>query len=326
MSYELPPRRRIEDLSLPGVSGAPLRVLNLGLKKGGHTILSNLNFVLEPSEILGVISNRTEHVEQLFKLLLGVEKPSLGEIVYFNNPRIGGKELRKRIGFYSFSMNLIDSLSVAENFLLVASMHGLSGKNMLNKVNELLSLFESTELSRVKWSRLPLAVKRKLCFASTLMHDPNIILLYDPFRGVPFNTASFMRNFLRTLTDLGKSIIVFSTVPILLDGLCDRIMVLHNGQQVALDHVESFVTGMSGPGMLSVHVSNFSIEDNIDALEKMSLSWYATGEKEAVIELDNVPEKIGLLIRLLVKKGAVVERVISSRQHLLESASRLMEG
>lgn len=312
-------------MSVAESAGAPLKVSDLSLKRKEHALLSNVRFVLDQSEILGIVSNRVEPVEHLFRLLLYLDKPSSGDIIYFNNPRISRKALVKRVGFYSFSMDLLNDSTVLENLLLAASMHGMPRRKALNRINELLSLFEASTLSRVKWFRLPLSTRRKLCFASTFIHDPSVLLLYDPFRGVPFDVALFMRNFIRTSIDLGKSVIVFSTVPLLIDEVCDRVIVLHNGQQTALDHAESFVTGVGGPGMLSIHVSNFNIEANIDALEKMGVSWYATGEKEAMIEVDNTPEKIPKLLDLLVKRGAVVTRILSTRQHLLESANRFME-
>jgi ABC-2 type transport system ATP-binding protein len=306
-------------------TGAPLRVSELGLKRDGRALLSNVSFVLDHSEILGVVSNRVEPVDHLFKLLLFLEKPTSGSIIYFNNPTIKRGELKRKIGFYSCQMDLPRDFTVLENFLLSASLHGFSGEKALNRVREILSIFQEFDVSTVKWSRLSISLRRKLCFASAFIHDPNILLLYDPFRGISFDVSLFLRNFIRTSIDLGKSMVIFSTTPLLLDEICDRVIILHNGQQAAIDHVESFVTGVGGPGMLSVHVSKFSIEANIEALEKIGVSWYATGEDEAVIELDNTPEKIPRLMELLVKKGAVVTKILSSRQHLLESANRFME-
>lgn len=313
-------------MSLSEQAGAPLKVSELALRKGERIILSNVNFVLDRSEILGIVSNRTETVESLFRLLLHLDEPTSGVITYFDNPKVDRKNLMKRTGFYSCSMDLFNDLTVFENLLLVASLHGMSKRASLNKVNELLSLFEVTRFSKVKWYILSIPIRRKICFASTFVHDPSILLFYDPFRGVPFNIAFFMRNFIKTLTDLGKSVVIFSTVPLMLDEICDRIVVLHNGQQVALDHTESFITGVSGPGTLSIQVSNFNVEANIDILEKMGLSWYAIGENEAMIELDNVSEKISALLKFLFEKNVAINRIMSNRQHLLESANRFMEG
>jgi ABC-2 type transport system ATP-binding protein len=312
-------------LNLAEPVGAPLKVSDVSFKKGGHTLLSKASFVLDNAEVLGVVSNRTEPVECLFKILLLLERPSSGSIIYFNNPRFSRKDFSRRVGFYSCTMNLVEDLTVSENLLLTASLHGMPKEKSVKRVEELLTLFEAANFSRVKWSRLALSLRRKLCFASAIIHDPSVMLLYDPFRGATFDVASFMRNFIKTSTDLGKSIVVFSTVPLLLDDICDRIVIFHNGQQAVLDHTESFVTGVSGPGMLSIHVSNFSVEANISMLEKMGVSWYATGEKEAMIELDNTPEKIQRLLEFLVKNNASINKIVSSRQHLLESANRFME-
>jgi ABC-type multidrug transport system ATPase subunit len=312
-------------LSLAEPVGAPLKVSNVSFKKGEHTLLSKASFVLDNAEVLGIVSNRTEPVECLFKILLLLERPSSGSIIYFNNPRFSRRDFSRRVGFYSCTMDLVDGLTVSENLLLAASLHGMPKEKSVKRVEELLTLFEAANVSRVKWSRLALSLRRKLCFASAIIHDPSVILLYDPFRGATFDIASFMRNFIKTSTDLGKSAVVFSTVPLLLDDVCDRIVIFHNGQQAVLDHTESFVTGVSGPGTLSIHVSSFSVEANIGMLEKMGVSWYATGEKEAIIELDNTPEKIQRLLEFLVKSNASINKIVSSRQHLLESADRFME-
>lgn len=312
-------------MSLAEPVGAPLKVSDVSFKKGGHTLLSKVSFILDNAEVLGVISNRTEPVEYLFKLLLLLERPSSGSITYFNNPRFSRKDLSRRIGFYACTMDLVNDLTVLENFLLAASMHGMPKEKSVKRVGELLSLFEAANVSKTKWSRLALSVRRRLCFASTFIHDPGVILLYDPFRGATFDVASLMRNFIKTSADMGKSLIVFSTVPVLLDEICDRILIFHNGQQAVLDHTESFITGVSGPGTLSIHVSSFNVATNIGMLEKMGVSWYATGENEAIIELENTPEKIQRLLGFLVKNEAVINKIISGRQHLLESASRFVE-
>ncbi|MBO3841000.1 MAG: ATP-binding cassette domain-containing protein [Candidatus Brockarchaeota archaeon] len=312
-------------MSLTEPVGAPLKVSDVSFKKGEHTLLSKASFVLDSAEILGIVSNRTEPVECLFKLLLLLERPSSGSIIYFNNPRFSRKDFSRRVGFYSCTMNLVEDLTVMENFLLAASLHGMPREKAVKRVGELLSLFEAANFSRVKWSRLSLSLRRKLCFASAFIHDPAVVLLYDPFRGATYDVASFMRNFIKTSTDLGKAVVVFSTVPVLLDDVCDRVIIFHNGQQAVLDHTESFVTGVSGPGMLSIHVSGFSVENNIEMLEKMGVSWYATGEKEAIIELENTPERIQRTLEFLVKSNASVNKIVSSRQHLLESANRFME-
>ncbi|MEM2287123.1 MAG: hypothetical protein QXS51_04975, partial [Thermoproteota archaeon] len=112
-------------------TGAPLRVSELGLIRRERIILSNINFVLDHSEILGVVSNRIEPVNYLFRILLLLEKPSSGSIVYFNNPLIKRRELIKKIGFYSCQMDLLESSTVLENLLLLASMHGLKKEKAL---------------------------------------------------------------------------------------------------------------------------------------------------------------------------------------------------
>jgi ABC-2 type transport system ATP-binding protein len=204
----------------------------------GIPVVDHISFVIRPGEILGCLGPNGAGKSTTVKMLTGLLEPSEGRI-YFHGREVRDdlKAFQRRIGYVPEEPTLYPHLSGREYLQLVGRLRGLPRPVLEPKMDELLrllGLWEDRHSSLASYSK---GMRQKILLSAALLHNPELLILDEPFSGLDFNTALVLRSLLKSLAGLNKMVLYSSHVLEVVEKVCSTVLILRRGQVVAHDSV-----------------------------------------------------------------------------------------
>ncbi|MCC7371564.1 MAG: ABC transporter ATP-binding protein [Chloroflexi bacterium] len=206
---------------------------DLGKSFGDREVVKGLSFEVKGGTIFGVIGPSGCGKTTTMRLLLGVLRPTSGDLrVLGRAPHKFRRRERERLGYMPQQFVLFPELSVSENLGFAASIYGMAFFGRGKRIRRALELVELWDARNRPAGQLSGGMQRRLELAATLVHNPEIIFLDEPTAGIdPVLRAKFWDHF-RALRDEGRTLIV-TTQYVTESEYCDEILVLRDGQKIA---------------------------------------------------------------------------------------------
>ena len=210
----------------------------VGKSFGERDVLKDISFDVPRGSIFGIIGPSGGGKTTMIRLLLGVLRPTTGELrVMGREPEKFRRRDRERMGYLPQLFALFPELSVLENINFAASVYGMGWFHRGRQVREALDFVELWDARTRTASNLSGGMQRRLGMAATLVHNPQIIFMDEPTAGIdPVLRAKFWDHF-RELREEGRTLIV-TTQYVTESEYCDQIVVLKNGRLVAYGEPE----------------------------------------------------------------------------------------
>lgn len=207
-----------------------VEVKHLNKSYAGKMAVKDLSFSVSPGELLGLIGPNGAGKSSTIKIILDFLKPDSGEV------RVFGSEMseasKNRIGYLPEEKGLYKRLSAMEQILYLASLKGMDSSLAKVKAEELLSLTGMWESRKKKIKEMSKGMGQMIQFIVTILHDPEVIILDEPFSGLdPLNTE-LLKTLVGQLRDEGKTIILSTHQMNQVEELCDRVLMIHQGKEV----------------------------------------------------------------------------------------------
>ena len=209
---------------------AVVAVRGLHKSYAGKVAVSDLTFSVESGEILGLIGPNGAGKSTTIKVMLDFMKPDSGEVDIFGHQM---KESDKdRIGYLPEEKGLYKYLSVIDLILYLASLKGMDNATATKAANELLRRTGMLESAKKKIKELSRGMAQVIQLIVTIIHSPELIILDEPFSSLdPVNTE-LMKDIIGTLRGEGKAIILSTHQMNNVEELCDRVLMIDQGQSV----------------------------------------------------------------------------------------------
>jgi ABC-2 type transport system ATP-binding protein len=285
---------------------AIIETINLTKKYGEITALDNLNLEIEEGACFGFIGPNGAGKTTTIKILGTLLKPTWGEA------RIGGHVvgyqnalIRPIIGYVPDFMGAYDDMVVTEYLEFFAACYDIHGSRRRKVVGDVLELTDLNYKGNAEVNSLSRGMSQRLSVARVLLHDPKVLLLDEPASGLDPRARIEIRELLKELRRMGKTIIISSHILHELAELCNMVGIIEQGKMLFSGSVEEIME-KANVGQL-VHIS---VEDRI---------------KEAGQMLMNVPGVTR--VELVRDRGELVLEVLidsDSPTPLSELASRLV--
>lgn len=172
------------------------------------------------------------------KMLMGVAQPTSGEIFLLGEPidpkqPEAGLRARQKIGLVPDETLLFDNLSGPEYIEFIGRMYGLDRRMAAERARELIEFFELSSAGRKLIAEYSKGMRKRVAMAAALIHRPQLFLMDEPFEGVDAVGARLMKDLLLDLVKAGATIFLTSHVLEVVERLCDRIAIIHEGRLVA---------------------------------------------------------------------------------------------
>jgi ABC-2 type transport system ATP-binding protein len=240
---------RILDAGITGGVNV-LEVRDLTKKFGRRIAVDGVTFRMNSGEIVGYLGPNGAGKSTTAKMLVGILKPSKGHIL-MNGRRIDKdlEEFKMRVGYVPEEALLYTHLSGYEYLLLVGRIRGIGEKKLITKINDLLQL---CQLSPFKYSPIlsySKGMKQKIMMVAALLHNPDILILDEPFSGLDVSSVLIFRRLLKSLTAAGKSVLFSSHVLEVIEKICSRVLIIHESRLVTDDSVDNLRHLMHVPSL-----------------------------------------------------------------------------
>lgn len=190
-----------------------------------------LSFVVNPGEVYGLLGPNGAGKTTTLRMILGLLRPTSGyaEIDGMRSDT-SPDEVKRRMGLVSASAGLYQWLTPREMLLFFADLYGLPPARAAEQLEKLASLLELSAFLDQRGATLSTGQKQRVLLARGLIHDPPIMLLDEPTRGLDVFGSHVVFDYIRHLRDEGKSVIVSTHRLHEAEGLCDRFGLLHHGR------------------------------------------------------------------------------------------------
>ena len=190
----------------------------------------DLTFTVEPGEILGLIGPNGAGKSSTIKMILDFIRPDSGEVRLFD--RRMAETLKHRIGYLPEEKGLYQNLPTMKLILYLASLKGLDASRARARALDLLERTGMTDSADKRIKHLSKGMGQMIQLIVTTIHEPDIVILDEPFSGLdPVNTE-LTKTVIKDLRDQGKSIILSTHQMNQVEELCDRVLMINHGTTV----------------------------------------------------------------------------------------------
>jgi ABC-2 type transport system ATP-binding protein len=245
------------------VSNADMLEVRLLTKRySGIPVVDRVSFCINPGEILGYLGPNGAGKSTTVKMLTGLIEPTDGEIRFHDHDvSKDPKAFQRRIGYVPEEPNLYPHLSGREYLQLVGRLRGLPRRTLEPKMDELLQLLGLWEDRYTALASYSKGMRQKILLMAALLHDPELLILDEPFSGLDVNAAMVLRSLLQSLAERKKMILYSSHVLEVVEKVCHTVLILRKGQVVAHDSVDRLREMMSESSLEGVFAQLTQAED-----------------------------------------------------------------
>jgi ABC-2 type transport system ATP-binding protein len=259
-------------------------VRNLSKSYNGQEAVKDLTFSISPGEILGLIGPNGAGKSSTIKIILDLMKPDSGEVELFGQPM--REATKNRIGYLPEEKGLYKDLSAIDCILYLSSLKGLDRATAKTRADNLLHENGMLDSKKKKIKHMSKGMGQMIQFIVTVIHDPDLLIMDEPFAGFdPVNTER-TKKMIAKLRDEGKAIILSTHQMNQVEELCDRVLMIHHGEEVLYDDLKQIKT------RFRKHSVQVSVDGEIGALSGVMATRTAKEGVELTLAQDTSPQTI----------------------------------
>lgn len=233
-----------------------IEIQGLTKKYGNFRALDNINISLKEGTVFGFVGANGAGKSTTFLILATLLQPTSGELFIDGiNVRENPSKVRKLIGYMPDFFGIYDQLKAEEYLDFYGASYGMSETEREKVIPQLLELVNLTSKRYEYVDFLSRGMKQRLCLARSLIHDPKVLILDEPASGLDPRARVEMRDILKTLKKMGKTILISSHILPELAEMCDEIGVIDGGRIIAHGSVNEIQTQLRGEKILTVHLA-----------------------------------------------------------------------
>jgi ABC-2 type transport system ATP-binding protein len=312
---------------------------DLTKRYGALTALDHLNLELDPGDVFGFIGPNGAGKSTTMKILAGLLQPTFGTAVVLGKPVNGnGDFVRRQVGYMPDFIGVYEDLKVVEYLEFFASAYGIPRRQRKAVVEQVLELTDLKYKADAFVDSLSRGMTQRLSLARVLVHDPPILLLDEPASGLDPRARIEIRELIKELQRLGKTILISSHILSELGEFCNKLGIIERGKMIVSGTVDDLVARARAHPMISVRVLGDparAVEalrgdprvERIDRAEiPSSQSPTGADNGQLLVTLTDANQHHAFLVERLVAAGVAVDSVHPERIKLEDVFLRLTKG
>jgi ABC-2 type transport system ATP-binding protein len=211
-----------------------IRTHGLTKRYGDLFAVRDLQLQVPRGSTFGLIGPNGAGKTTTFAILASLLKPTAGLVsVLGYDPRHHPREVRRRVGYMPDVLGVYDGLRVDEYLELFAAAYKVPKARWAATIDTLLELVDLTTKRSAEVNSLSRGMKQRLSLARALVHDPEVLVLDEPASGLDPRARVELRNLLRELREMGKTIVVSSHILAELTEMCTEVAIMEKGRLLA---------------------------------------------------------------------------------------------
>jgi ABC-2 type transport system ATP-binding protein len=245
-----------------------LELRNVTKRFIGNLAVDRVSFCARAGEVTGYLGPNGSGKSTTMKMITGLLETTSGEILFDGIPI--QRDLivwKQRMGYVPEEPHLYGHLTGLEYLVMVGQLRGLPDKPTAGKIDGLLRLFTLHGDRNVPVSSYSKGMRQKVLLSAALLHNPDLILLDEPFSGLDVGTGLVLRSLIQELSSRGKVILFSSHELETVERVSSRVVILHRGKVVADDSIENLRNLMALPTLEKIF-SQLAVEQDTGALSR----------------------------------------------------------
>lgn len=232
-----------------------IKTEHLCKKYQDKVVLNDLNMELEAGDICGLIGANGSGKTILLRILATLIKPTSGVVMINGYDAVSSADkVKSLIGYVPEIVSGYEDLKVWEYLDFFATAYRVPRNHRTALIADVLELTDMTAHREMFIQHLSRGLKQRLCLAKTLLHDPSIFLLDEPATGIDAKGRIELRELLKELGTMGKTLLIASNILSDLDDICNKVGFLNNGRLTAFGEIESVLNRMNIPRVVEIKV------------------------------------------------------------------------
>jgi ABC-2 type transport system ATP-binding protein len=209
----------------------------------GLPAVRDISFSISAGQIFGYLGPNGSGKSTTVKMLTGLLQPTTGRVLFYGED-IAGDPLRykSRLGYVPDEPQLYGFLSGWEYLEFITSLRGMDQRPFQIKARDLLRHFGLDGDRHTRLVAYSKGMRQRIMLISALLHDPEVLILDEPFSGLDVTTSLIVRELLKMLAERGKAIFFSSPSVESFEQVCTHVLLLRNGAQIAYGTVGEIAT------------------------------------------------------------------------------------
>lgn len=273
---------------------------NICKNYSNHVALNNVNISVPQGSIFGLLGPNGAGKSTFIRIVNRIIYPDSGTILINNEP-LSEKHVLA-LGYLPEERGLYKKMKVGEHLLYFAQLRGLTKSDATQKAKSKLKDFEASDWWNKKVEDLSKGMQQKVQFIATILHEPNLIILDEPFSGFDPLNADLIKNEILKLKASGCSIILSTHRMESVEELCDNIALIHKSQVILRGQTSEVKNRFRNYTFAVTYSGNLQENNLFTILEKNELTGFNSAKIKAQ---ENVSNKE--LIEALLKQVELME-------------------
>ncbi len=283
-----------------------VRATQLSKRYGNLLAVNNLDLTVPRGSIFGLIGPNGAGKSTTFAMMASLLLPTSGRIMVMGaDPSRKPRTVRRRMGYMPDNLGVYDNLRVDEYLEFFAASYGIARTEWTALVDGLLELVDLSVKRTAMVNSLSRGMKQRLSLARALVHDPELLVLDEPASGLDPRARVELRELLKTLNTMGKTIIISSHILSELEEMCTDVAIMEAGKLLAAGPPRQILERLGGSRNVRVR--------------------FASGASESFTVASD-DEQSALLRRLVVEEGRDVVEFVEESGGLEQLFMSLTEG
>lgn len=269
--------------------------------------LDSFSLHINKGELFGLIGPNGAGKTTLLKILAGLLSIDEGQITIDGNDiQKNRRKISEIVGYMPDFFGVYDNLKVMEYMEFYCAAYYIYDGDTVKKIKTLLERVGLLEKADMYVDQLSRGMKQRLCLARTLLPDPSILVLDEPYSGLDVYNRNEMKRLLRELSDTGKTIIVSSHILNEMTDMCTSLGVIKAGRLVLTGNIDNILERVNNLNPLLIEVVDRE-EDVISLLKKTKeVKSISINGRKIQVEFDGNNEAESILLKNIIDTGAMI--------------------
>ncbi len=213
---------------------------------GETRAVNDVSFEVKRGEVFGYIGPNGAGKTTSMRILATLDLPSYGDALVDGFSVVNDAErVRRRLGFMPDAFGTYPDVNCEEYLDFFARAYGLVGRERIDACHKVMGFTGLDVLARKPINGLSKGMKQRLCLGRALIHDPSVLILDEPAAGLDPRARIELREMIRALTSLGKSVLISSHILTELAEICDSVGIIEQGSLLAVGTVDEMEARMA---------------------------------------------------------------------------------
>jgi ABC-2 type transport system ATP-binding protein len=284
-----------------------IKIQNLYKQYGKNIAVDHLDLHIQDGEIFGFVGPNGAGKTTTLKVIATLLMPDQGQVTIDGKSIYSDiKGIRSSIGYMPDFFGVYDNLTAHEYLSFFGDIAQIEKKQLEKTIDELLELVELTDKKHEMVDGLSRGMKQRLCLARALVHNPKILLLDEPASGLDPRARVQMKDILKELKHMGKTVVISSHILPELAELCSTIGIINKGKIVQKGTVEEINERVFGAAPIKVDFlpSEFDMVNYVRTVSDLKLVQHTDSTMDILLKGNE--EAAAKLLKSLVDKGGLI--------------------